>query len=295
MCTVINQTASYHLFGRTLDLSYTYGEEVVITPHAYPFSFRHQQPNRPTSPMMGIAHVSNGYPLYYDAMNTHGLCMAALRFPTYTMYHPYQKGKQNLASFEVIPYVLGQCHTMQEALKLLQDTNITPDAYSPQLPPTPLHWMLSDGECSVVLESTQSGVEIYSNPAHVMTNAPTFDIQQIRLDVMTKEQQLPGDMSSTSRLVRGVYANTHTCHEDNLKDEICRFFHVMGMVSVPKGCWMDDDQRPVYTVYTSCGHPPSMTYHVSTYDDPHVRSVSAKTQHLWGNTLVKFPIHTEKI
>lgn len=314
MCTVINQTDGYHLFGRTLDLPYTYGEEVVITPRGYPLPLAHQPPTKTTHTIMGVAHVEGDFPLYYDAVSECGLCMAALNFPDYATYHPPVEGERNLASFELMLWLLGECNTIEDALDLLKNTNITPHPFNANLPATPLHWMLSDAHTSVVIESTKAGLEIHPNPLHAMTNAPTFPQQLTRLaDLMHLSPKppvntlcpnaplplyshgmgsvgLPGDMTSFARLARGVYANTHTCHEGTREGEVNRFFHVMDMVSQPKGCAVTPDGKPIYTVYTSCGDPREMTYYVTTYETRRVRKIKAKASHKEGSDLVRFPL-----
>ena len=293
MCTVINQTTGRHLFGRTLDLAYNYCEEVVVTPRGYGFSLAHQGHFQTTIGIMGIAHVVAQTPLYYDAVNECGLCMAALNFPDFAAYHPPTADKYNIASFELIPWILGQCKDTAAALCLLKETNITPHAFSPKLPPTPLHWMLSDAQTSVVMESTETGLHLHPNPVHVMTNAPTFPQQLEQLDNAQKEHHIPGDLSSTSRFIRGVYANTHTCQEDTYEGAVCRFFHVMDMVFQPKGCTTDDQGRPVCTQYTSCGDPWEMTYHVSTYQNRCICCIQAKEEHLTAKGLSRFPMTQE--
>ena len=80
MCTAINETCGFHLFGRTLDLECSYGEKIVITPRGYKFHFLHEDENDRNYAIVGAAHVEDNIPLYYDGMNEHGLCVAALRF-----------------------------------------------------------------------------------------------------------------------------------------------------------------------------------------------------------------------
>lgn len=40
MCTALAYKTKDFYFGRTLDYESSYGEEIVITPRQYPFSFR---------------------------------------------------------------------------------------------------------------------------------------------------------------------------------------------------------------------------------------------------------------
>lgn len=314
MCTVVNQIGGYHLFGRTLDLSYTYGEEVVYAPKGITLPSPTLASITTTHAVMGVAHVAQDFPLYYDAVSEAGLCMAALNFPSYAMYHPPMDGKHNIASFELIPWLLGQCSTLSQAYQLLHEINITPHAFSPDLPPTPLHWMLSDATSSVVIESTKAGLEIHPNPVHVMTNAPDFPQQMTRLadyrhlsptispntlcptdDLPIYSQGLgsvglPGGMTSTDRFVRGVYANTHTIHENTPEEEVNRFFHVMETVSQPKGCAITPTGEPIYTVYTSCGDPAAMIYYLTTYGCRCIQKFQCPPTLNTAEKLVRFPL-----
>ena len=56
-------------FGRTLDYEFSYGEEITITPRNYPIPFRHMGTLTSHYAIIGMAHVADNYPLYYDAMN----------------------------------------------------------------------------------------------------------------------------------------------------------------------------------------------------------------------------------
>ena len=86
MCTAITYQTKQLYFGRTLDYECSYGEQVTITPRNYPFDFRHAGPVHTHYAMIGMAHVADGYPLYYDAVNEKGLCMAGLNFVGNAVY-----------------------------------------------------------------------------------------------------------------------------------------------------------------------------------------------------------------
>ena len=72
MCTAITYTSGEHYFGRNLDLDHSYQETVTITPRRYPLSFRRVPALRAHHAMIGMAFVTDGYPLYYDATNERG-------------------------------------------------------------------------------------------------------------------------------------------------------------------------------------------------------------------------------
>ena len=80
MCTALTYLSGDFYMGRTLDYERGYGEEVVVTPRAYPFEFRHEGLCAQHYAIIGTACVADGYPLYYDAVNEKGLGMAGLNF-----------------------------------------------------------------------------------------------------------------------------------------------------------------------------------------------------------------------
>ena len=49
-----------------------------------------------------------------------GLCMAGLNFPGNARYRVPEAGKLNLASWELIPYLLGRCASVREARPVLE-------------------------------------------------------------------------------------------------------------------------------------------------------------------------------
>ena len=68
MCTAAACKTKDFYFGRTLDYDDSYGEEVTITPRNYPFHFCGTGDVDSHYAMIGMAHVAQGYPLYYDAV-----------------------------------------------------------------------------------------------------------------------------------------------------------------------------------------------------------------------------------
>ena len=80
MCTSIS-FCNRGLYGRNLDLEYHFGEQVVITPRAYEFTFHHHEPLPQHYAMIGMASVAQNTPLYAEAANEKGLYMAGLYFP----------------------------------------------------------------------------------------------------------------------------------------------------------------------------------------------------------------------
>ena len=115
MCTVITYHSGNHYFGRNLDLDYSYNETVVIMPRHYNFIMRKMKAIESHYAIIGMATVVGNYPLFYDATNEEGLSMAGLNFPDYSYLNPYNESKDNVTSFEFIPYILSTCKNVKEA------------------------------------------------------------------------------------------------------------------------------------------------------------------------------------
>ena len=96
MCTAVTYQTNHFYFGRTLDYESSYGEEIVILPRKFPLSFLHMGTVTQHYAIMGIAHVTNQYPLFYDAINEKGLCMAGLNFVGNAFMQKVQPEKMKL-------------------------------------------------------------------------------------------------------------------------------------------------------------------------------------------------------
>ena len=98
-----------------LDLEYSFGEQVAVTPRNYPLHFRNGEKQEHHYAIIGMAAGEKSYPLYAEAANEKGLCMAGLNFPGNACYRAPEAGKTNVASWEMIPYLLGSCASVDEA------------------------------------------------------------------------------------------------------------------------------------------------------------------------------------
>lgn len=260
MCTAITYQTKDHYFGRNLDLDYVYQETVTITPRRYPLRFRQMGTLDRHYAMIGMAYVLGDYPLYYDATNEAGLSMAGLNFPGNAVYRPEEPGRDNVTPFEFIPWVLGRCATVAEARVLLDRLNLWGVPFRPELPLAPLHWMISDRSGSITVESVKEGLQVYDNPAEVLTNNPPFDYQMTnlsnylnltpwepenhfssQLDLTTYCKGmgalgLPGDLSSVSRFVRAAFTRLNAVSGPSEAESVSQFFHILGSVAQSRGC-----------------------------------------------------------
>ena len=182
MCTAVTYKTDSFYFGRTLDNDFSYSEQVTVTPRNFVFDFRNGKTIKNHLAIIGMAHVVDGYPLYYDAVNEKGLCMAGLNFVGNAHYFDPQGDKDNIAQFELIPYVLSQCENVAKAKELLKKINITGEAFNSELPVAQLHWIIADKTQAITVESVKDGLKVYDNPVGVLTNNPPFDMQMFNLN-----------------------------------------------------------------------------------------------------------------
>ena len=161
MCTGIFDNKVGAVFGRTLDLERSFGEELCEEERGKTRKYIHLGEVESKYRVCGMAHKVEGVPLFYDGMNECGLAIAALNFPKYAVYLPPHDGYINLGSFEVIPYILGQCSNVRSAKVCLERINITRDSFSDAYPSTPLHFMIADRECALIAEPRNDGIRLY--------------------------------------------------------------------------------------------------------------------------------------
>lgn len=314
MCTAAGYKTRDFYFGRTLDYDFSYSEEVTITPRGFPFNFRHTKSLESHHAIIGMAYVCDGYPLYYDAANEKGLAMAGLNFVGNAYYSECTSGRDNVAQFEFIPWVLGQCTSVSEAKALLGSLNLVGTPFSDSLPAAELHWLIADKDEAIVVESVKEGLKLYQNPACVLTNNPPFNEQFARLsDYMSLSPRepentfaptlnlapysrgmgalgLPGDLSSQSRFVRATFVKMNSVSGSDENESVSQFFHILGSVSQPMGCCQLEGGRYEITIYTSCINTDKGIYYYTTYDNHQINAVNMHSENLDGSELIKFPL-----
>lgn len=319
MCTAVSLQVKDHYFGRNLDLECSFGESVAITPRNYPFSFRKNKSIEHHYAIIGMAHMEDGYPLYYEGTNEKGLSMAGLNFPGNAEYKAMEPGKDNITPFEFIPWILGQCASVSEAKRLIYKMNFLKEDFSSLLPLSPLHWMISDEISSIVVEAVKEGIKVYNNPVGVLTNNPTFNIQAFNLNNymhLTKEAPencfsdelnlkmysrgmgafgMPGDWSSQSRFVRASFVRMNSVCDDSEESAVNQFFHILSSVEHPRGCVAVGEDLYEITIYSCCCNTDRGIYYYRTYENSQITAVDMHQENLDGKTVITYSLRKHGI
>ena len=309
MCTAITLKSNGFYFGRNLDLDCGYNETVCVMPRKYPFFLRNGNTLDEHYAIIGMAAVRGGYPLYYDATNEKGLSMAGLNFPDNAVYCAENEEKENITPFEFVPYILGLCANVEEAVVKIKKMNLWDNPFSREIPLTPLHWLLADKERAVTVEPMKDGLKIYENPVGVLTNNPPFDYHlhnltnYIKLSPDQPENQfskkinlapygagmgavgLPGDLSSVSRFVRAAFTKLNSVCED----DVTQFFHILTNVAHPRGLNRISEGKYEYTLYSSCCDTEKGIYYYTTYGNRQITAVDMNNENLNGGKVVSYP------
>lgn len=313
MCTAVSFNSKDHYFGRNLDLDFHYNETVTITPQNYPFAFRFTNTIPTHYAIIGMATVEQNYPLYYDATNEYGLSMAGLNFPGEAVYQAHKQDFDNVAPFELIPWVLSQCKTVKEAKDLLIKTNLCNQPYNADYTLSPLHWMIADKTESIVVEPLAAGLIIHENPIGILTNSPPFEYhlynlrnylnvtgdmpknrfaEQLQLLPYSRGMGaigLPGDLSSASRFVRAAFVKFNSICCDDEASSVSQFFHILSSVEQQNGCCKTEHGHEK-TIYSSCCNTSKGIYYFATYDHRQIRAVNLHSVPLESQELQSYRI-----
>ena len=297
MCTAITvqslQGTSY--IGRNMDFSYELQPHVYFTPRGYRWTNVVTGGEiRNAYSFMGIGQELDGVLGFFDGVNEHGFAAAALYFAGYARYDTAMQRASavQVASYDVLQYMLGQCESVDDLREQMETLYIIgmPDPLTRTV--APLHWIAADrtGQC-VILEQTDRGVELFSNPVGVLANSPEFPwhMTNLRNYMETSPRQLeeafwggvrltpfgqaggtvplPGGYTSPERFVRAAYLKTHSPMPETPEDAVISFFQIMKSVFIPKGAVVTARGTDDYTQYTALLNLCTGEYFFHTYDN----------------------------
>ena len=316
MCTAATYKTKDFYFGRTLDYEFSYGDEITVTPRNYPYEFRYSGRLDKHYAIIGMAHVVGDYPLYYDAVNEKGLCIAGLNFVGNAHYGKPEQGKENVAQFEFISWLLSSCASVKEASEKISTMVITDTPFNDKLPCAQLHWLIADKSEAITVESMKDGIHIHSNPVGVLTNNPPFEQQMFMLNnyrgLSPRQPEntfapgvdltaysrgmgamgLPGDLSSASRFARVAFTKMNSISGESESESVSQFFHILGSVDQQRGCCDVGEGKFEITLYTSCCNADKGIYYYTTYENHQISAVDMHKTDLEENSLIRFPVIT---
>ncbi len=309
MCTGIRFTdmAGNMFFGRNLDWTQGYGEQVVVTPPAaqVPAAFARPDDRASGYAVIGMGIVVNGIPLYFDCGNERGLAVAGLNFPQSARYAvaPAEDGV-NVAAYEFPFWIARNFASLDEVRRALVDVTVVAKPVNDRLPVANLHWIVADKAGSIVVECLADGMRVWENDVDTLTNEPDFGWhrQNLRNYLMLSDdaparapwggvhlspfgsgagmQGMPGDYSGPARFVKAAFVNSHYPVQGSEASNVTRLFRTLGSVAVPEGCALMADGAFEKTLYTSCFSASTLTYYHATYSDPQIRAYPLRSADL---------------
>jgi len=333
MCTTVVYRTKDDYFGRNLDLEYSYNETITITPRRFPFVFHNGRRVDSHYAIIGMAYVYEGYPLYYDGINEKGLAVAGLHFPGNAVYGVVsdvsEKKKEEIAPYELLPWILCQCENLEQTRELLEKTRLVHVDFRKNLPATPLHFMIADNTGSIVVEPVEEGLMVYENPIEVLTNNPPFPYQLLHLsqymnmsnhqieDKLSAHFQqlpevqhekyklekysrgmgamgLPGDLSSTSRFVKAAFTKLYSVSAQGEHESVNQTFHILGAVEQQRGCVEMENGSYEITRYSACCNMDKGIYYYKTYENSRIVGVDMHKENLEKETLITYPLQEEE-
>lgn len=300
MCTCIFLKDEVSLFGRNMDIHYSFNEKVIYIKKGYKIELKTNNLLILKYNILGIGTLIEEYPFYADAMNEKGLAIAGLNFTGNAYYFHLMDSKINITPYELPLFLLGKCSTVLEVKKYLEEINLVKIPYSNDVPLAYLHFMISDKESSIVVEQTKDGLKVYDNELNVLTNNPSFSYHQNNIlnylnlsieDPINEKFQtisfnqgligLPGDYSSMSRFVKAYFIKDNILL--NNENPVSQFFYCLDSVLMPKGIVKVKDEFE-YTRYQSCYDLTNKILYYKTYDNREIKQV---TMNVFSNETFK--------
>ena len=243
--------------------------------------------------------------------------MAGLNVPGNACYPCGSEDGTPAAPYELIPWLLGSCDSVDQAEEKLRSVRILDTPFAPNMPNAPLHWHLADGKRALVAEPMADGLKLFEDPVGVLTNNPTFDFhltnlnQYMGLSAAQPENRfggvelcpfgqgmgtlgLPGDWSPASRFVRAAFLKWNSACERDEASSVSQVFHILDAVAMPRGAVRTPEGKWDLTDYSCCIDGWTGTYYYKTYDNSQITAVAMDEAKREGETLICHPLVTEQ-
>ncbi len=296
MCTaiMIKQKDGHPFVARNFDYDPKSQLKVTKVPRNYPFTFEiSTKKHHVKYAMIGMTLRHEGTFVFVDGVNEVGLCCAILDLPTTAPWNEsLDLNKTNLLPTDVSFYFLTQFATVTELRHHIDQLNIMAPPHHPFASTTKIHWMVCDQQGnSIVIEQTETGLQIYDNEIGVLTNSPTFDQHLMNLSLYLKKENelttpIPGDYSSPSRFIRAALLKKYIQLEETPSATIHACFQILSSVAMLPGVLKRTQGENYETRYTACMSLNPPCYHYKLFNSFEFHSLHLTTEDLENDPIV---------
>ncbi|KRN28103.1 choloylglycine hydrolase [Lactobacillus selangorensis] len=305
---------------RTMDFNFDLGGRPVIIPRHYHFKSDVSEAGFSGDyGFVGTGRDLNGY-ILVDGVNEKGLGVAELYFVGQAQYAAQAvPDKTNVAPHELLMWLLGNVACVADLPQAMAHVNVVSAANAFMQIVVPLHWIVADatGACAVI-EITQNGVNVYDDPAGVMTNSPDFNWHLMNLNNYTQLQALPhsdkkfgdyaaqsygagsgalglpGDYTSVSRFVRAAFTRQYAQKTKGQAASINNIVHMLDNVNIPKGVKLLDNNKCDFTQYRAYFDLSRHAYFLQLAENTEITKVALTETALNATAAQEFPIAHEQ-
>ncbi|MBY0109850.1 MAG: choloylglycine hydrolase family protein [Candidatus Babeliaceae bacterium] len=331
MCTGIRLIAENGatVYGRTLEFGRAIESQIIIIPRNYAFSGTALSGNPEGAQWKSRYAVVGANALgvigVIDGVNEAGLAGGLFYFPGYAEFQEvsYHHGKNSIASWEMMTWILTNFSTVAEVRASLPTININKAILAQWGTQVPVHAIVHDSAGnSMVIEYVQGQLIMHDNILGVITNSPAFDWHEtnlrnyVHLTAYNSESidlgklqvtpfgqgsgmlGLPGDFTAPSRFVRAAFLSQYAIKPKNEVEARILLFHILDLFDIPLGTVREKTENGfVYesTQWTAGADLTHKKYFWHTYKNRNLHMVNLTTCDLESPKPLLIPMDTIEI
>lgn len=290
MCTSLIMHASdgSTLFARTMDW-HPFGATALTLPQQYQWHSIVNPQRALINPyqVLGVGYnIPNLHADIADGINECGLAVQKLTFNqpnSISTFTPQpQQHKIQLAPFEVVTWLLGNCQSIADVITQLPKIQLIPDLNQKHaIFGQTLHYAITDSTGQFInLIPQNEQLIVIDNPIGVVTNAPNLNKEIAKLDQFLDltvppahlnaiagddfngKKTMPGGFTPSARFIRTTILKEHAIVPANEQDNLIETWHILNSVTVPKSRQRSD----TYTLYRSAVDLKSHRLYFQPYD-----------------------------
>ncbi|HCW54219.1 MAG TPA: hypothetical protein DG753_10880 [Clostridium sp.] len=308
MCTsiTINTNNNDVILGRTFDWSVSEKYKVIVAPRNYEWTAKSSSEHFDSKfAFIGLAveFPIIEHPIFVDGVNEKGLMCATLWLND-SSYSPYEEGKINLESYDIVLWILSQFSSVDDVLRNISSLNILDSMYTELSFPITLHWIINDKSGkSVIIEKTKLGLQIYTDSIGTLTNDPLYYKHLNNLEpylpfdiTIFNSKRFPGDFSPSSRFIRAALLRQSIKNASNESEGILNVYKILQNVSEKDetALFLPDSKIYFYTLYTTAMCANSGNYYATTYRNNQINKFNLFHEDLTSSKLIKFELSEEQ-